>query len=600
MAALIGNQYQPDDYGAASQQSQDAYSTPASDYLSTAASDIFTGPGSAVRLEQQRYIDSLGGDSIKESDWNPSNPAYDKRIRYFDGLTTDKAAAITELNDKDADHSIAREHASTTLAGATLPARLIANLFEPLQLAELGATVVAGAATGGLADAPIIGARLTMLAEALEATSPALRSGAELTAKAAAEGTLFTAASAPAQLYGAKTMGQDYTTADFLQEAGMNTLFIGALHGAFKGLKWAKADKDPRAADPQTFDNIADQVNAGVNPDVEGATSTILADKKSQVQSKIDILERQKAERTDFESTQRDAIEDLQQQRDAIEHGLEGQPPEKLPALIEAAKAVRAGGEDAVTAAEFLKDNGVDLPEAPKAESLPPLPKELSKSSPKFGKSAISFESDVDRALYVVSDESKASSSGHAKFMDYLRDTVGMTDGEISTAAKAVRDQIKAAGKTAAGRDFKVSQIFEKDNDHLPAESRSRVDALDNKIAEMSKSVAGPDGLSHIREKLAMQKAEIAKYPSDEELQRRAGTEINRRLDTDNQSTYTSADIDYSKRPAKETNAETAMREIIEDGSKHADTAEVIAAVDAEYETNLKALDVAMACLGRG
>ena len=592
MATLVGNQYAPDDYGEASQQAQDQYVTPASDYMSAAAGDTFVGSGSLVRLQQQRYIDSMGGDPIKADEWNPANPLYDKRIRYYDGLTTDKVKAITQLNDEDADRAIAREHASTAMGVASLPARLIMGLFEPLQAVELAGTVAAGAATGGLADAPIIGARVAAIAEALDSSSPAVR----IAAKSLAEGAAFTAAGAPAQIYGARTMGQDINSVDFLKEFGMNALMIGALHTAFHGFG-ASAEKV--AVDPNTFDNINDQVKAGVAPDVNGATSTSVAAQKADVQGRLDVLQRQKDSRMDYEGSQRDQIESLQTQKLAIANGIEGTDPARVPAIVDAITAVKEGGPGAENAKAFLDQNGVEMPKETAPEPLPALPKELSKSAPRFGKSKIGFESDVDRALYVVREESAGTSAAHDKFMDFLENKVGLSADEIAEGSRAVTAAIKDAGKAAKGEDFQLKQVYEKPTDNMSPASRSKIADIDSKIEQLKSTLTGPDSLEKLRQKIKMHQDELASFPTDEELTKRAGTEMTRRLDPGAQSTYRQADLDYASRGAGETNADHAAREIIEDGMKHEDTAEAIAAVDAEYETKLKALDVAISCLGR-
>lgn len=592
MASLVGNQYAPDDYGQASQQAQDQYVTPASDYMAAASSDTFTGTGSMFRLQQQRFINQLGGDPIKPEEWNPHNPLYDKRIDYFDGLTVDKAKAITQLNNEDADRGIAREKASTAMGVVTLPARLVMGMLEPLQAVELGGTIIAGELTGGLASAPIIGARVAALAEALEASPAAVRIGA----RAIGEGAAFTAAGAPAQIYGARTMGQDVTAADFIKEFGMNALMIGALHTAFKGFA---GSEEKVATNPKTFDNINDQVKSGVAPDVDGATATSLAEQKANVQGRLDVLQKQKDERTDFESAQRDQIDSLQNQKLAIQNGVEGIDPARVPTVVDAIKTVKEGGAGAENAKTFLKQNGVEVPETAASTAFPALPAELSKSSPNFNKSKIAFESDVDRALYVVREESKSKSSAHGKFMDYLTDKVGLSAEEIKAGSRAVSSAIKDAGKAANGADFQLPKVFDKTSDTATPAAREKIAALDSQISELQSTLKGPDNLQRLREKIQSHQDELARFPTDEELTKRAASEMTRRLDPSSQSTYRQADLDFANRGPHETKADTAMHEIIEDGMKHEETKAVIEAVEAEYQTKLKALDVAIHCLGR-
>lgn len=81
---------------------------------------------------------------------------------------------------------------------------------------------------------------------------------------------------------------------------------------------------------------------------------------------------------------------------------------------------------------------------APRAVPVaePKLPNELSKSAPRWaGGKEVSFESDIDKALYIVGGKGK--SPAHDKFVSFLTDKVGLTKQQIAQGALDVRESIK-------------------------------------------------------------------------------------------------------------------------------------------------------------
>lgn len=80
---------------------------------------------------------------------------------------------------------------------------------------------------------------------------------------------------------------------------------------------------------------------------------------------------------------------------------------------------------------------------AKKVEATPgQLPKVLSSAKPKFQKQDITFESDIDKALYIVAQESKSKADQH--YMDWLKQQLpDKTEAEIRQMGKAVREKIK-------------------------------------------------------------------------------------------------------------------------------------------------------------
>ena len=99
---------------------------------------------------------------------------------------------------------------------------------------------------------------------------------------------------------------------------------------------------------------------------------------------------------------------------------------------------------------------------APRAVPVPEpkLPAELSKSAPRWsGGKEVAFESDIDRALYVVGGKGK--SAGHEKFMSFL-DKAGLTKQQIAQGALDVREAIKQNAK-AKTETINVPKVFHSD-----------------------------------------------------------------------------------------------------------------------------------------
>ena len=112
--------------------------------------------------------------------------------------------------------------------------------------------------------------------------------------------------------------------------------------------------------------------------------------------------------------------------------------PTPLNAIDEAANVLPVDGAGAIPielAAEVR----------PTTAKLPP---ELSKASPGYGSRGLTFESDIDRALYIVANKKVPLSAGDQKYMDWLKGELGLEENEV----RAVGQQVRAAVKSAASK----------------------------------------------------------------------------------------------------------------------------------------------------
>jgi hypothetical protein len=80
--------------------------------------------------------------------------------------------------------------------------------------------------------------------------------------------------------------------------------------------------------------------------------------------------------------------------------------------------------------------------------TLPKLPQYLSGAAPRFGKSEVEFETDLDRALYIVG-RSDSKSAKHQDYVNYLTKSLNLPEADVLKLAKEVRTEQIGKLKTA-------------------------------------------------------------------------------------------------------------------------------------------------------
>lgn len=78
------------------------------------------------------------------------------------------------------------------------------------------------------------------------------------------------------------------------------------------------------------------------------------------------------------------------------------------------------------------------------------LPVELKKSAPRYGKSEIEFESDFDKAAYILAGDTKGASKAAPKFRAALAN-LGLTNEQIVAHGKKVRESLKNLAPAVTG-----------------------------------------------------------------------------------------------------------------------------------------------------
>lgn len=80
--------------------------------------------------------------------------------------------------------------------------------------------------------------------------------------------------------------------------------------------------------------------------------------------------------------------------------------------------------------------------------ALPKLPQYLEGAAPRFGKSEIQFETDLDKALYIVG-RSDTKSARHQDYVDYLTKSLNLPEEDVLKLAREVRGEQIGKLKTA-------------------------------------------------------------------------------------------------------------------------------------------------------
>lgn len=121
------------------------------------------------------------------------------------------------------------------------------------------------------------------------------------------------------------------------------------------------------------------------------------------------------------------------------------------------------------------------------------LPPELAKASPRYGRNALQFESDLDRAAYVLAnDKAKGGSKSANKFRNSLV-AAGFDPDQVAAHGKTVKEAVKAAARDTSAETVVVPvQDFAAGRPRLPLPeqqrqiegTRAQIDDLQQKLNE--------------------------------------------------------------------------------------------------------------------
>lgn len=279
-------------------------------------------------------------------------------------------------------------------------------------------------------------------------------------------------------LYGAaQEFGEEYTFANTIQNVLTNALFGGAIHGAGSGLKAKFTAKEiPVEQAKEAISKTTFEMHHDLIPDNEIILKQgeiikqerVVAAEVRNLEEQMAILEKQH----DTIATPEQQVQ-IKQQMDAL-------ADERIAEITDYR-----------------------------------LPKDLSGAKPRYNYGSksydkMNFESDVDKALFIVSQKTK--SKRDADYRAFLKDKVGMSDAEIQSRGMLLRDNIKSLAKEGAGGTIDVPK------------SRASVAANDEiKLGVQEKLKSKQEELRQINERkqeIAARQREIESQPAEKVMER--------------------------------------------------------------------------------
>ncbi|HWT40380.1 MAG TPA: hypothetical protein VN081_03900 [Dongiaceae bacterium] len=308
----------------------------------------------------------------------------------------------------------------------------------------------------------------------------------------AVEGAGQTALTAPGTAANAKVLGREYSFDDAMMDIGIGGLAGGLLQGGLHTLFGEKGHPTPARLHDESSAIVQAQ-NSFANGDPVDASKTV---DRSGIQGNAAQL-------------RRDLTQEILKQQDAEKQGVLAQ----------------SLNQPATETTPF------DL------SKVQPLPASLSKSSPRFGSMPLTFDNDLDKALYIIGKQGEKSNA-HDKFLQYVREQLPhMDDEQIGELAIKVRQEVVDEAKTG------VDTIGRKADQHIPGEPRPAApdispdftnnplfDSHTNPLEKRLLAVNDPEGfkavlndhaskisaqLARLGEFMAMPKAEFAQHALD-------------------------------------------------------------------------------------
>jgi hypothetical protein len=117
-------------------------------------------------------------------------------------------------------------------------------------------------------------------------------------------------------------------------------------------------------------------------------------------------------------------------------------PPQAKPVQAQPAPVQTETTKDQVPPSEAV--SGEVPVEPPKQEFK--LPPSISRAQPRYGLDKVGFESDLDKALYIVANPATRSRA-HSMYVDWLKNDVGLNSKEIMDMAARVKAAVKDASR---------------------------------------------------------------------------------------------------------------------------------------------------------
>jgi len=119
---------------------------------------------------------------------------------------------------------------------------------------------------------------------------------------------------------------------------------------------------------------------------------------------------------------------------------------------------------------------------------LPKLPNYLQGAKPRFAQSDLAFETDIDRALYIVGNPTTRSAR-HQEYVDFLSAALNKPANEVEEIAKQVRKEVIEAGKKAQKEGALAGTEVSRINFGLSKTLDNLINPIDKYLDDTSKLV---------------------------------------------------------------------------------------------------------------
>jgi hypothetical protein len=143
------------------------------------------------------------------------------------------------------------------------------------------------------------------------------------------------------------------------------------------------------------------------------------------------------------------------------------------------------------------------------------LPKNLAGAKPRYNYGSkqyekLNFESDVDKALFIVSQKSK--SKRDADYRAFLKEKVGMSDAEIESRSALLRDNIKSLAKDSEGGVLEIpkSKAQAKTTEQIRTATQKKLQAKRDEL----------QGINQTKQEIAARQKELAAQSNDKVMER--------------------------------------------------------------------------------
>jgi hypothetical protein len=124
----------------------------------------------------------------------------------------------------------------------------------------------------------------------------------------------------------------------------------------------------------------------------------------------------------------------------------------------------------------------------PNVIELPKLPQFLSGAKPSFFTSSVAFETDLDKALYIIANP-KSKSKNHQEYVDFVKASLNVDDATASRLATQVRQEVIDKGKLVQ----KEAGLAGKQAENVPFQMSKTLDGflnpVDKNLDDFSKMV---------------------------------------------------------------------------------------------------------------